>query len=47
MWMAYVQSIEIFDFKSTTDNLNQQFTNLAFDAYHEAVYVMGKFLPVD
>lgn len=43
MWMAYVQEIEIVDLESAVKNLSQQFSNLAFDAHHEAIYGMGRF----
>lgn len=44
MWMAYIEEIEVKDFKSAVENIRQTFSNLAFDAHHEAVYGMGAFL---
>lgn len=47
MWMAYVTEKEITDLKSGVENIRQEFSNLAFDAHHEAVYGMGKFLSME
>ncbi|CAG9840781.1 unnamed protein product [Diabrotica balteata] len=38
MWMCYVTEIEVTDLKSGVQNLHQLFSNLEFDASHEAVY---------
>lgn len=43
MWMAYQQESEIKDERSAVEYLRQQFSNLQFDAEHEAVYGMGRF----
>lgn len=43
MWMCYVKDIEITDLKSGVQYLHQKFSNLQFDAEHEAVYGMGAF----
>lgn len=44
MWMAYVDNVEVVDLKSGLQSLNQQFERLAFDAFHEANYGMGRYL---
>lgn len=44
MWMAYVNEIEIKDLKSGVKFLSQKFSNLSFDAHHEAVYGMGRIM---
>lgn len=43
MWMAYVTEVNITDLKSGVQYLSQKFSNLQFDAEHEAVYGMGQF----
>lgn len=47
MWMCYVKEVEITDLESGVRNLSQKFSNLQFDAEHEAVYGMGRFLSED
>lgn len=47
MWMAYVESVEVFDLYSGVRSLRAQFSNLQFDAYHEAIYGMSRFMPMD
>lgn len=41
--MAYVKEIEIVDLNSGVNHLRQLFSNLKFDAEHEAIYGMGRF----
>lgn len=43
MWMAYVDEVEVVDLESGVKYLSQLFSNLRFDAEHEAVYGMGRF----
>lgn len=43
MLMAYVKESKIVDLKSTVENIRQQFSNLAFDTHHEAIYGIGRF----
>uniref|UniRef100_A0A6P7H3Y8 Uncharacterized protein LOC114345818 n=1 Tax=Diabrotica virgifera virgifera TaxID=50390 RepID=A0A6P7H3Y8_DIAVI len=38
MWMCYVTDIEVTDLKSGVESLHQLFSNLEFDASHEAIY---------
>lgn len=47
MWMAYVQEIPVVDLTSGIQHLHQTFTNLSFDAYHEANYGMGRFYTME
>lgn len=47
MWMCYVKEVEIIDLESGVRNLSQKFSNLQFDAEHEAVYGMGRFYSED
>lgn len=44
MWMAYKNYPEVYDFKSGLKYLLMLFTDLEFDAEHEAVYGMGRYL---
>lgn len=44
MWMAYVKDIEVSDLQSGVEYLSQTFSNLSFDARHEAVYGMGRLM---
>lgn len=44
MWMAYVNEIEIKDLRSGVQFLIQKFSNLSFDARHEAIYGMGTIM---
>lgn len=44
MWMAYVTPTKVVDFVTAINYLHQQFSNLAFDVHHKAIYGMGTFL---
>lgn len=39
--MSYVKYTDIVDMKTGVENLRQQFSNLAWDDHHEAVYEMN------
>lgn len=41
--MAYVKDIEITDLESAVKHIHKEFSNLSFDAHHEAIYGMGRF----
>lgn len=43
MWMAYRNYREIVDLKSGLKSLISKFSDLEFDAEHEAVYGFGRF----
>lgn len=47
MWMAYKTYPEVHDFKSGLRYLLSQFTDLEFDADHEAIYGFGRHLSVE
>lgn len=42
-----MKEVDIIDFKSTIVNLYEKFSNLSFDAHHEAVYGIVGILPVE
>jgi len=43
MWMAYRETKPAVDLRTAVVNLEQQYSDLQWDAEHEAVYGMGRF----